>query len=54
MVALTIAFSGSSATVKDSDEAELAPDMTLATLDGEFKLSENRGDIVLLYFSFPG
>ena len=34
--------------------SETAPDMTLVTLDGEFRLSENRGKVVLLYFSFPG
>ena len=34
--------------------SETAPDMTLVTLDGEFRLSENRGKVLLLYFSFPG
>ncbi len=34
--------------------AEEAPDIVLATVDGEFQLSEHRGHVVLLYFSFPG
>ena len=34
--------------------ANPAPDMTLATLSGVFQLSENQGDILVLYFSFPG
>ncbi|MFQ5860301.1 MAG: hypothetical protein ACE5IG_01965 [Dehalococcoidia bacterium] len=33
---------------------EPAPDVTLATADGPFQLSEQRGDVVVLYFSFPG
>ena len=33
---------------------ELAPDIALATADGAFRLSEHRGEVSLLYFSFPG
>ena len=33
---------------------ELAPDITLATADGVFQLSDHRGEVSLLYFSFPG
>lgn len=31
-----------------------APDVTLNTANGEFRLSEQRGKVLLLYFSFPG
>ncbi len=34
--------------------ADLAPDLTLTTLQGDFRLSEKRGDILALYFSFVG
>lgn len=34
--------------------AELAPDVTFATAKGPFRLSEQKGKVVLLYFSFPG
>ena len=34
--------------------AEIAPDVVLATLDGEFRLSEHRGKVIVFYFSFPG
>ena len=33
---------------------ELAPDITLATANGAFQLSDHRGEVSLLYFSFPG
>ena len=33
---------------------EPAPDVTLNTADGEFRLSQQRGKVLLLYFSFPG
>ncbi len=33
---------------------EPAPDVTLNTVDGEFRLSQHRGKVLLLYFSFPG
>jgi len=32
----------------------LAPDVRLNTADGEFRLSQQRGKVVVLYFSFPG
>lgn len=35
-------------------QADEAPDIVLATVDGEFHLSEHRGHVVVLYFSFPG
>ncbi len=60
LAALTFALSGPEATERMADagaarvSAETAPDVTLATLDGEFRLSENRGEVLLLYFSFPG
>ena len=54
LVALTFAFSGPQAQESELGLANLAPDMTLATLDGEFRLSENQGDVLVLYFSFPG
>ncbi len=31
-----------------------APDVTLATLGGELRVSDLEGEVVLLYFSFPG
>lgn len=31
-----------------------APDIILNTADGEFHLSEQKGSVVVLYFSFPG
>ncbi len=34
--------------------AEPAPDVTLNTLNGEFRLSQQRGKVLVLYFSFPG
>ncbi len=33
---------------------ESAPDITVATTNGEFTLSQHRGKVVALYFSFPG
>ena len=60
LTALTFALSGPEATDRTVDvgaapvSADAAPDMTLATLDGDFRLSENRGEVLLLYFSFPG
>ena len=35
-------------------EAGLAPDITLATTQGELALSQMRGDVAVLYFSFVG
>jgi len=34
--------------------ADVAPDLTLPTMNGELRLSEERGKVVVLYFSFPG
>ena len=31
-----------------------APDVTLITLSGELRVSDLAGEVVLLYFSFPG
>ncbi|MBI4328403.1 MAG: hypothetical protein HY685_00890 [Chloroflexi bacterium] len=31
-----------------------APDVSFPTLDGDFRLSEQRGKVVALHFSFPG
>jgi|GEM_PF-4358594 len=31
-----------------------APSVTLATEKGEFRLAEHQGEVVLLFFSFPG
>ncbi len=33
---------------------ELAPDIVVATAAGSFQLSDQRGKVVVLYFSFPG
>ena len=33
---------------------DLAPDITLATTEGNFHMSEQRGNVVVLYYSFPG
>ena len=35
-------------------EGDIAPDITLATTEGDFRLSEQRGSVVVLYYSFPG
>ena len=53
LVALTLALSGPEAT-ELTVELGAAPDVVLATLDGDFRVSENRGEVLLLYFSFPG
>ncbi len=50
LVVLSTSLSGS----KTSDPGIAAPDVTLATLDGEFQLSDQQGNVLLLYFSFPG
>ncbi len=50
LVVLTSALSGP----KIATGGEPAPDMILATTDGEFQLSQRRGEVTLLYFSFPG
>ena len=50
LVALTSILSGPEITTG----GEPAPDMVLATADGAFRLSDRRGEVSLLYFSFPG
>ena len=47
---LTSALSGPEITTG----GEPAPDMVLATENGAFRLSDQRGEVSLLYFSFPG
>lgn len=32
----------------------LAPDVSLTTENGEYHLSQQKGKVVVLYFSFPG
>ena len=54
LVVLTLAFSGPQVRESELGLANPAPDMTLATLSGEFQLSENKGEVLVLYFSFPG
>lgn len=34
--------------------AEPAPDVTLTTAMGDYRLSDQKGDLVVLYFSFVG
>ena len=34
--------------------AALAPDVVLPTFADDFRLSDHRGDVAVLYFSFPG
>ena len=53
-VGLTFAFSGPQVRESGLVSANPAPDMTLATLSGDFQLSENQGEVLVLYFSFPG
>jgi len=33
---------------------QIVPDFTLPTIDGSFTLSDHRGDVVVLFYSFPG
>ena len=54
LVGLTFAFSGPQEPETELASANPAPDMTLATLSGDFQLSENQGEVLVLYFSFPG
>lgn len=52
---LMAAACGGSKAESPAARPELAPDIALATVDGGgFLLSENRGEVLLLYFSFPG
>ena len=52
LVILTSALSSSP--VSSRDLGVVAPDFTGATSQGEFVLSQQRGNVQLLYFSFPG
>ncbi len=54
LVGLTFAFSGPQVRESGLGLANPAPDMTLTTLSGDFQLSENQGEVLVLYFSFPG
>ena len=54
LVGLTLAFSGPQVRESELGLANPATDMTLAALSGEFQLSEHKGEVLLLYFSFPG
>jgi len=33
---------------------EPAPDITLKTENGDFRLADQKGKVLVLYFSFPG
>lgn len=35
-------------------EGAIAPDITLSTRAGDFRLFEQRGNVVVLFYSFPG
>jgi hypothetical protein len=37
-----------------SAKVDIAPDITLATTEGDYRISEQRGSVVVLYYSFPG
>ena len=54
LIGLTFAFSGPETQESEIGLTNPAPDMTLATLSGDFQLSENQGEVLVLYFSFPG
>jgi hypothetical protein len=50
-------FASNSLTKKPTEvsyTAQAAPDIVLATADGEFRLSQQKGKVLVLYFSFPG
>jgi len=42
------------ARTRTPQEEATAPDVALATFQGEFRLSQHRGEVIVLYFSFPG
>ena len=54
IAAYTIFSAGSLGVRPAENGGRLMADVTLATLDGEFRLSQYRGKVVALYFSFPG
>ena len=53
-IALLVVFSSALSSPQLPVGGELAPDIALATADGAFRLSDHRGEVSLLYFSFPG
>ena len=53
-VALLVVLSSALSNPQLLGGGELAPDIALATADGAFRLSDHRGEVSLLYFSFPG
>lgn len=34
--------------------SNIAPDVSLDTLQGKYRLSDHRGETLILFFSFPG
>ncbi len=53
-IALLVFLSTSLSGPKTSEPGVTAPDVTLATLNGELQLAAQKGNVLLLYFSFPG
>ncbi len=53
-IALLVVLSSALSNPQLLGGGELAPDIALATADGAFRLSDHRGEVSLLYFSFPG
>ena len=53
-VALLVVFTSVLSGPEITTGGEPAPDMVLDTANGEFQLSDQRGEVSLLYFSFPG
>ena len=53
-IALLVVLSSALSSPQLPVGGELAPDIALATADGAFRLSDHRGEVSLLYFSFPG
>ena len=53
-IALLVVLSSALSSPQLPVGGELAPDIALATADGAFQLSDHRGEVSLLYFSFPG
>lgn len=48
------ALGGSNERSVGADPGELAPDFAMPTTDGRFRLSQHRGDVVVLNFLAPG
>ncbi len=53
-IALLFVLSTALSGPETSEPGLAAPDVTLATLSGELQVSDLEGEVVLLYFSFPG